>query len=103
MSPAVTIVLLVVAFLLIITGLFMLLKTPNMMKIIIAVEIAMKAVTLLMIFAGVQSGHVALSQSLIVTMIVLEAVVAVVAIGIAVSLYRHHGDMNISRLNKLKG
>ncbi len=98
-----TITTIVVALLLIFTGMYLLLKTHNMLRIIIAVEIVMKAITLLLIFAGLMNGKMALTQAFIITVIVIEVVVAVVAAGLAINLYRHNGDMEISRLNKLNG
>ena len=91
------------ALLLIITGLFMLLRTHNMIRIIIAIEVIIKAVTLILAFAGYMNGSFALVQTYIITMIVIEVVVAVVAAGIAVSVYRNNGNMDLSKLNKLKG
>ncbi len=98
-----TLTTLAVGLLLIFTGLYLLLKTHNMLRIIIAVEIVMKAITLLLIFAGLMNGKMALTQSFIITVIVVEVVVAVVAAGLAINLFRHNGDMEISRLNKLNG
>ncbi len=98
-----TMAVLTAALLLIITGLYMLVRTHNMIRIIISVEIAMKAITLLLIFAGWLNGQTALSQAFVVTIIVAEVVVAVVAAGIAISSFRKNGDMDIRRLNKLNG
>ena len=98
-----TVTALAVALLLIFTGMYLLLKTHNMLRIIIAIEIVMKAITLLLVFAGLMNGKMALTQSFIVTVIVIEVVVAVVAAGLAINLFRHNGDMEISRLNKLNG
>ncbi|MBQ6809045.1 MAG: NADH-quinone oxidoreductase subunit K [Firmicutes bacterium] len=102
MSPF-TIVALTAALLLIFSGLYLLLKTHNMLRIIIAIEIVMKAITLLLVFAGLMNGKMALTQAFIITVILVEVVVAVVAAGVAINLYRHNGDMEISRLNKLNG
>lgn len=98
-----TIAAIAIALLMIFTGLYLLLKTHNMLRIIIAIEIVMKAITLLIIFAGMVNGKLALSQSFVITVIVVEVIVAVVAAGIAINLFRHNGDMEISRLNKLNG
>jgi len=98
-----TIAILTTAFLLIITGLYLLARTHNMIRIIIAVEIVMKAITLLLIFAGYLNGNFALAQTFVVTMIVIEVIVAVVAAGIAINIFRINGDMNVGKLNKLNG
>ena len=92
-----------VALLLIITGLYMLLRTHNMIRIIIAIEVMIKSVTLILVFAGYMNGSFALVQTFIITMIVIEVVVAVVAAGIAISVYRNNGNMDLSKLNRLKG
>lgn len=98
-----TLAILTTALLLIITGLFMLVRTNNLIRVIISTEIVMKAVTLLLIFAGYVNGNYLLAQTFIVTVIVIEVVVAVVAAGIAISIYRHNGDLDIRKLNKLNG
>jgi|WetSurMetagenome_2_1015567.scaffolds.fasta_scaffold421408_2 NADH:ubiquinone oxidoreductase subunit K len=99
----INIAILVTAFTMIITGLFMLLRTYNMIRIIIAIEVIIKAVTLVLAFATYLNGNHALGQTLIITMILIEVVVAVVAAGIAVSVYRNNGNMDVRNLNKLKG
>ena len=91
------------AFLLIITGMYLLTKTNNMIRIIIAVELAMKAITTLLLFAGYVNGNFAMAQAFIITVIVIEVIVAVVAAGIAINIFRHNGDMNIKKLNRLNG
>ena len=78
-------------------------RTHNMIKIIIAVELMMKAVTLILAFAGYLTNNFALMQAFIVTMIVIEVVIAVVAAGIIVSYYRNNGNMDPRNMNKLKG
>lgn len=94
---------LTVAMLLIITGLYMLFRTNNLIRVIIAVEVVMKAITLLLVFAGAMNGNMALAQTFIVTMIVIEVVVAVVGAGVAISIFRHNNDLDIRKLNKLNG
>ena len=97
------IAMLTTAMLLIITGLFMLARTNNLLRIIIAIEIVMKAITLLLLFAGYINGNFALVQTFVVTMIVIEVIVAVVAAGIAICIYRRNGDLDVDKLNKLNG
>ena len=99
----VTIGILVTALLLILTGMYCLLRTRQIIRIILAIEVTMKAITLLLIFAGSVNGRMDLAQSFVVTMIVAEVVVAVVAAGIAVSVFRRYGSMELSNLTKLNG
>ena len=99
----VSIAILITALLLILTGMYCLMRTRHIIRIILGIEVAMKAITLLLIFAGVVNGRTALAQSFVITMIVAEVVVAVVAAGIAVSVFRRYGSMDLSNLTKLNG
>jgi NADH-quinone oxidoreductase subunit K len=63
----------------------------------------MKAVTMFLILAGYVNGHMGLSQAYVITMIVLEVVVAVVSAGVTIGLYRKYGSMDIRNLTQLKG
>lgn len=103
LNSVLTLAILTAAMLMIVIGLFMLARTDNMIRIIISIEVVMKAVTLLLLFAGYVNGNFALAQAYIITMIVLEVVVAVVASGIAISIFRHNGDMDPGHLNNLNG
>ena len=94
---------LVTALLLIITGMYCLMSTRHIIRIILGIEVAMKAITLLLIYAGAISGKMALAQTYVVTMIVAEVVVAVVAAGIAISVFRRYGSMDLRNLTKLNG
>jgi len=49
------------------------------------------------------AGNMALIQSFIITIIVCEVAVAIVAAGIAVNCYRKNGTLEISALENLKG
>ncbi len=96
-------IILTAALLMIIAGMFCLVRTYNLIRIIIAIELAMKAITLLLVFSGWVNGNLALAQTFVITMIVLEVIVAVVAAGIIVSLYRKNGNVDIRELTNLKG
>lgn len=93
----------IIGFLLIIAGCYCLIRTYHMLKIIIGIEVAMKAVTLFITLAGYVNGNIDLAQTFTITSIVIEVVVTVVAAGIAISLYKKYGSMDIRNLRKLKG
>jgi NADH:ubiquinone oxidoreductase subunit K len=99
----ISIAILVTALLLILTGMYCLVRTRNIIRIILGIEVAMKAITLLLVFAGWYNGKLALVQSFVITMIVAEVVVAVVAAGIAISVFRRYGSMDLSNLTKMSG
>lgn len=94
---------LIVGFLLIVAGCYCLIRTYHLLKVIIGVEVAMKAVTMFIILAGFINGNIALAQTFVITVIVIEVVLAVVAVGIALNLYNNYGDMDLRNLRKLKG
>lgn len=99
----VTTVMLVCGLILILTGCIELIRTRHMLKIIISLELAIKAITMFITLGGWLNGNMALAQAFIVTVIVLEVVVATVLSGIAISIYHKHGNMDIRNLRNLKG
>jgi len=100
---ALTLTIITVAALLIITGLFMMVRTNNLIRVIISIEVVMKAITLLLLLAGYVNGNYPLAQTFIVTMIVIEVVVAVVAAGLVISIFRRNDSLEIDKLNRLNG
>lgn len=98
-----TTVLLTIGILMIVAGCWCMIRTYHMLKITIGIEVAMKAITMFFIVAGEINGSVALTQSFITTVIVIEVVLAVVCIGTAIGLYRKYGSMDIRNLTSLRG
>ena len=94
---------LIAGVVLILTGCFELIRTHHMLKIIIALELAIKAVSMFLALGGWLNGNMPVAESLIVSVIVLEVVVATVLSGIAISIYHKHGNMDIRSLKNLKG
>ena len=99
----VTTVMLVCGLILILTGCVELIRTRHMLKIIIGLELAIKAISMFLTLGGWLNGNMALAQAFIVTVIVLEVVVATGLSGIAISIYHKHGNMDIRNLRNLKG
>ena len=75
---------LIAGVVLILTGCFELIRTRHMLKIIIALELAIKAVSMFLALGGWLNGNMPVAESLIVSVIVLEVVVATVLSGIAI-------------------
>lgn len=94
---------LITGLLLIIAGCYCLIRTYHMIKITIGIEVAMKAVTLFITLAGYVNGKIDLAQTFVITSIVMEVIVTVVAAGITINLYKKYGSMDIRNLRKLKG
>lgn len=89
--------------LLALTAIYCILFSHNLIRILIGLELLVKAVTLLIALAGYITGHMALAQAMIITLIVIEVVVIAVAAGIVVGAHRHNQSLDIRTLSKLKG
>lgn len=84
-------------------GAYSLIVTRNLMRILLSVEILMKGATLLLIGAGYITGDMASAQAFVITVIVIEVVLLVVATGIVLGVYKANGTLNTRELNNLKG
>lgn len=91
------------ASLLIAIGLYGIVVTRNLMRILLSVEILTKAVTLVMIGAGYETGQMGMAQSFVITIIVLEVMLLVIATGILFGAYKNNGSLMTDKLNNLKG
>ncbi|HNW39001.1 MAG TPA: NADH-quinone oxidoreductase subunit K [Candidatus Omnitrophota bacterium] len=89
--------------LLLITGAYCMFVSFNLIRVLIGFEILIKAVTLLIICAGYVCGRTALAQAIVITLIVIEIVVMVVAGGVALWAYRHNKTIDPRKLSNLKG
>jgi multisubunit Na+/H+ antiporter MnhC subunit len=86
-----------------IIGLYCLLATYNLIRALIGVEIMIKGVTLLIIVAGFVTGHLALAQSLVITLIVVEVVIIAIAVGVVLGIRSHTGSLDLRKLINLRG
>jgi len=89
--------------LLLIAGLYCVLVSENVIRILIGIEIMTKAATLAIVLAGYAVGRVALGQCLAITLIIVEVAVIAVASGITVGIFRQNGSLETSKLKSLKG
>ena len=88
---------------LLIAGAYCILATRGLIRTIIGIELLIKAVTLFFIVVGYITGKPALTQALVITVIVVEVVVVVIAGGIAISVFRKNDSLDVTLLNKMKG
>lgn len=86
-----------------ITGLYCILATRSLIRVLIGLELLIKAVTLAIILAGYVTGNTALAQSIVITTIVIEVVVVTVGGGIALSVFRKNDSLDTRLLKNLKG
>ncbi|MDD5496566.1 MAG: NADH-quinone oxidoreductase subunit K [Candidatus Omnitrophica bacterium] len=86
-----------------IAGFYCILVTRNLIRVMIGLELLIKAVTLFLVVACYVSGQAALGQALIITLIVMEVVMIAVLAGVVLSIYRHNNSLDARRLRELKG
>lgn len=84
-------------------GIYCVIATYNLVRLLIGLELTIKSATLLLIVAGSVVGHPYLTQSMVITLIVIEVVVMVVSTGVVLNVYRHTKTLDTRMLRKLKG
>jgi NADH-quinone oxidoreductase subunit K len=84
-------------------GLYGLLAVRNLIKIVIVLQILGKSALLALIAAGAASDQINLGQSLALTVIVADTVVAAIGLALAVQVRRQLGTLDVRELGKLKG
>jgi NADH:ubiquinone oxidoreductase subunit K len=84
-------------------GFYGLLITRNLIKIVMMLQILIKAVVLALVFAGKISGNLGLGQSTAATVIVADTIVAVVGLALAVQVRRRFGTLDVPQISTLKG
>ena len=89
--------------LLLVIGFYGLLITRNLIKIVLVLQILVKAVVVALVLGGKASGNLGLGQSLAATVIVADTVVAVVALALAVQVRRRVGTLDLAKISSLRG
>ncbi|MFA5139899.1 MAG: NADH-quinone oxidoreductase subunit K [Elusimicrobiota bacterium] len=89
--------------LLVFMGLYCMLVSRNLLRLLIGVEIVSKGVLLALVTAGQAVDKLGTAQGLAITMIVVEVVVIAVALGLVVRAYSAHGTLDVWKLNTLRG
>lgn len=79
-----------------------LLATRNLIKVIVALQIMVKGAMLALIVAGRLQGQMATAQTLALTVIVADTIVAVLGLALAVQVRRHIGTLDVQALSKLR-
>ena len=84
-------------------GMYGLLITRNLIKIVLVLQIMVKSAMLALVLAGKVGGNLGLGQSLAVTVIVADTVVAVVGLALAVQVRRRFGTLDVPEISTLRG
>ncbi len=83
-------------------GLYALLAANHLIKVIIALQILAKGAVLAFVAAGQANGHLNTGQSMALTVVVADTIIAVIGLSLAVQARRYIGSMNIRNLSNLK-
>ena len=84
-------------------GIYGLLVTRNLIKMVAVLQVLVKSAVLALVLGGKIGGHLQLGQSLAVTVIVADTVIAVVGLALAVRIRQRMGSLDIADLSSLKG
>jgi NADH-quinone oxidoreductase subunit K len=84
-------------------GLYGLMICRNLIKMVIVLQILVKAAALGLVLAGQMSSQINLGQSLGITVIVADTIVAVVGMALAVQVQRRLGTLDVNALSSLRG
>src|SRR5512135_3387236 len=83
-------------------GMYALLIARNLIKIVVGLQILVKGAMLALIAAGQLAGQSEVGESLALTVIVADTIVAVVGLALAVQVRRHFGTLDVRALSTLK-
>jgi NADH:ubiquinone oxidoreductase subunit K len=84
-------------------ALYGLLIVRNLIKMVAVLQVLIKAAVLALVVAGNASGKINLSQSLAVTVIVADTIVAVIGLALAVQVQQRFGTLDLRDLKSLRG
>jgi NADH:ubiquinone oxidoreductase subunit K len=91
------------AFILLGIGLYGLLIIRNMIKIVIAIQIMVKGAMLALVAAGSLNGQLNLGQSLALTVITADTIVAIIGLALAIRIQQRTGTLDVDEVMKLEG
>lgn len=103
MSGTTVLVLLACAGVLFALGLWCLAARANLVRMVLGLELLGKGAALVFIVGGRGSGDLATAQAVVVTLIVLEASIAAVALALAVQAKRRLGTLDADSLDVPEG
>ena len=83
-------------------GFYGLLISRNLIKVVVALQILVKGSMVALVLAGNMNGKVNLGQSLALTVVVADTIVAVIGLALAVQIRRHFGTLDLKALTTLR-
>jgi NADH:ubiquinone oxidoreductase subunit K len=83
-------------------GFYGLLISRNLIKVVVALQVMVKGAILAMVVAGRMNGSVMLGQTMALTVIVADTIVAVIGLALAVQVRRYCGTLDLQALSSLR-
>lgn len=83
-------------------GLYALMTTGNLLKVVIALQLISKAAVIALLLAGVATGQLNLGQSLAITAIVVDTVTAIVALALVVKVRQRCATLDVHAMSTLR-
>lgn len=83
-------------------GFYCLLASRNLIRVIVGLQLMIKGVALAFVLGGNLTGNVNLGQTLGLTVIVADTIVAVVGLAMAVQIRHRLGTLDVKELSTLK-
>jgi NADH-quinone oxidoreductase subunit K len=83
-------------------GFYSLLITRNLIRVVVALQIIVKGAVLTLVLVGSMIGQPGTGQSMALTVIVADTIVAVLGMAFAVQIKRRQGSLDLNDLSSLK-
>lgn len=84
-------------------GLYGLMIVRNVIKLVAVIQILVKGALIALVLSGRLAGQLHLGQSLAITVIVADTVVAVIGLALAVQARKRYGTLDTVEMSTLKG
>jgi NADH-quinone oxidoreductase subunit K len=84
-------------------GLYCLLTRRNAIKQVIGLKVMLQGVTMSMLHAAHLRGDTAFGETMVVSVLVVEAVTIAVALALIVNVFRHYPSGDVDDLTRLRG
>lgn len=83
-------------------GLYALLTIRNLVRLILAIQVMVKGIIILIIVAGNIQDQMGTAQSMALTFIIADTIVAVLGMALAVQVKRVTGSLDTKEISKLR-
>ena len=102
MSLSVPVIVLITLLCLAGAGFYCLLITRNLIKVVVGLQLLVKAAVVAFILAGHITGRMNTAQTMTLTVIVADTIVAVIGLALAVQIRLKTGSLDVKSISNLK-